>query len=140
MTKSGSSFSYILGGNPGDKIAGNTQYKYYTNDMTNDNWEANADGSEKGNRLGIAPVMNDEVARFITPLTTTGVDDAVNGIRIYRNANQVMIELSTPSDLEIFNLNGQLIDQQTATSKHSIQLNNGVYILKINGKARKIAI
>jgi hypothetical protein len=140
MTKSGSTFSYVLGGNPGDKYAGNVLYKYYTNDMINDNWEVNADGSAKTNRWTVAPVMNDEIARFDTPISTTGVNDAENGIRIYQNANGIRVEMNNPADVELLNLNGQLIEKQNATDKYIKNLERGIYIIKINGSARKFII
>lgn len=89
MTKTGDTFSHVLGGNPGDKLPANTQYKYYTTEMGlntldhAENWETEADGAGKSNRWSINPIMNDEVKRFESRSfgvfkvgTTTGADFA----------------------------------------------------------------
>ncbi|MDD2797375.1 MAG: T9SS type A sorting domain-containing protein [Bacteroidales bacterium] len=64
LIKSGDTFSKILGGNSGDKFSGSTQYKYYTNEQSLVNWEANANGTLSSNRWAIDPVMTDQIARF----------------------------------------------------------------------------
>lgn len=136
MTKSGSTFSTVIGGNAGDKIAPNTEYKYYTNDEVADNWESLADGSFMGNRWMIAPVMTDEVARFTTWLSTE-----VNGVettaRIMRTNSGIEIALDGLSTIELYTLNGIMIDKMITTGAYVRDLANGIYIVRINGKATK---
>jgi hypothetical protein len=73
LIKTGTGFTKILGGYTGDKFSGNTSYKYYTNAQVSINWEANANGSAKANRITTASEQNDVIARFTTlvPLATT---------------------------------------------------------------------
>lgn len=136
MTKSGSTFSTVIGGNAGDKIAPNTEYKYYTNDEVADNWESLADGSFMGNRWMIAPVMTDEVARFTTWLSTE-----VNGVettaRIMRTNSGIEIALDGLSTIELYTLNGIMIDKMITAGAYVRDLANGIYIVRINGKATK---
>jgi hypothetical protein len=73
LTGNGTSFTKVLGGSASDKYSGNTTYKYYTNEQASINWESNADGSTRANRLTIDPVMTDVIPRFTTilPVPTT---------------------------------------------------------------------
>ncbi len=136
MTKSGSTFSTVIGGNAGDKIAPNTEYKYYTNDEVADNWESLADGSFKGNRWMIAPVMTDEVARFTTWLSTeaNGVETTA---RIMRTNSGIEIALDAVSTIELYTLNGIMIDKMITAGTYVRDLSSGIYIVRINGKATK---
>lgn len=136
LTKSGSTFSTTISGVLSDKIPANTQYKFYTNDMNTDNWEANADGSLKDNRWSIAPVMNDEIARFTTQIITK-LDNATNNARIIRTVSGIEVQLNGLSTIELLNVNGVLIDKTISNSTYSHKLDNGIYILKINGLATK---
>jgi hypothetical protein len=89
MTKNGSTNSIVIGGNAGDKYPANTEYKYYTNDMNADNWESNSDGSNRDNRWAIAPVMGDEIARFVTAIPGTGVDEILDAALKYLQENGI---------------------------------------------------
>jgi len=73
LIKKGDVFSKTLGGYSGNKFSGNTTYKYYTNSQAAQNWEANANGSAKTNRITSSTVMNDVIERFTTsvPAATT---------------------------------------------------------------------
>ena len=136
MTKSGSTFSTVLGGAVGDKFPANNQYKYYTNDVATDNWENNADNTPKGNRWSIAPVMNDVVVRFTTMLTTELNNVEINA-RIARTYSGIEINVDGESTIELYNMNGVLIEKTRTNGTYTRDLNNGVYIIRINGKATK---
>ncbi len=136
LTKSGSTFSTTISGVLGDKIPADTQYKFYTNDMNTDNWESNADGSGRDNRWSIAPVMNDEIARFTTQIITK-LDNAATQARIIRTLSGIEVQLNGLSTIELLNVNGVLIDKTISNSTYSRKLDNGIYILKINGLATK---
>jgi len=136
MTKTGNTYSTVLGGNAGDKLAANTEYKYYTNDMVADNWESDAIGAGISNRWSIAPVMSDIVARFTTVLVTK-VDDVVIEARIARTASGIEVTVDSESTVELYGLNGVMLDKAIVNGTYSHDLNNGVYIIRINGKATK---
>jgi hypothetical protein len=136
LTKSGNTFSTTLSGILSNKIPANTQYKFYTNDMATDNWESNADNSDRDNRWSIYPVMNDEIARFKTQVNTN-VYNVVNDARILRTASGIEVMLNGPSTIELLNINGVLIDKTIANGNYTRQLDHGVYLIRIDGKTTK---
>ena len=136
MTKTANTFSTTLGGNVGDKFPANTEYKYYTNDMVTDNWESDATGGYKGNRWAIAPIMNDVVARFTT-LIITKVNEVETSARIMRTYSGIEVVVDSESTIELYGINGVLIDRTNVSGSYSHDLNNGIYIVRVNGKATK---
>ena len=112
------------------------QYKYYTNDMNADNWENNADNSFKDNRWSVAPIMNDIVARFTTMLVTN-LENVVVEARIMPTATGIEVTLDGRANIELYSINGVLIEKSIANGTYSKDLNNGIYIIRINGKATK---
>jgi len=136
MTKTANTFSTTLGGNVGDKFPANTEYKYYTNDMVTDNWESDATGGNISNRWAIAPIMNDVVARFTT-LIITKVNDVETSARIMRTASGIEVVVESESTIELYGINGVLIDRTNVSGSYSHDLNNGIYIVRVNGKATK---
>lgn len=136
LAKTGNTFSTVLGGAVGDKFPANNQYKYYTNDGATYNWENNADNTLKGNRWSIAPVMNDVVARFTTMLVT-GLDNKKIEVRIMRTVSGVEITVDGESSIELYNINGVMIEKTIASGTYTKDLNNGIYVIRINGKATK---
>lgn len=136
MNKSGNTYSLILGGNPGDKYAPNMEYKYYTNDGALNNWEADSEGNDKNNRWSIAPVMNDVIARFKTDIFTNNKNITTEA-RIMRTALGIEVSLSGEAKIELYNMKGMLLDSKTVTGSYSRNLDNGIYIIRINGKSTK---
>ncbi len=136
MTKTANTFSTILGGNTGDKFPANTQYKYYTNDEVANNWESNADNTNRSNRWSIAPVMNDVVARFTT-MIITNIDNVKVEARIMHTPNGIEVSFDGEAAIELYTINGMLIEKTNANGSYSHDLNNGMYIIRINGKATK---
>lgn len=137
MTKNGSTYSIVIGGNAGDKYPANTEYKYYTNDMNADNWESNSDGSNRDNRWAIAPVMDDEIARFVTAIPGTGVDEIQVTARIMRTVSGIEVVLDGEANIELYSINGALLDKTVANSNYSKALNSGIYIIRVNGVSTK---
>ncbi|MDD2797376.1 MAG: hypothetical protein PHV20_02160 [Bacteroidales bacterium] len=86
LTGNGTSFTKVLGGSAGDKYSGNTTYKYYTNEQASINWESNADGSARDNRLTIDPVMTDVIPRFTTVLPVPTTDSKWRSLPIRSEA------------------------------------------------------
>ena len=136
LAKTGSTFSVILGGNLGDKFPPNTEYKYFTNDDVDNNWESDASGGSISNRWAIAPIMNDEIARFTT-LITTKLETPEVSARIMRTMSGIEVQLDSEATVELYNMNGMIIDKVVTSGTYSHDLNNGVYIIRINGKATK---
>ena len=136
LTKNGSTFSFEKGGALGEKFPANVQYKYYTNDDVANNWESDASGNAIANRWTIAPVMNDVIARFTTAIST-GLDKALMQAGVQISKNGIFIPANGTSSIELYTLNGTLIDKAITSNSYSRTLNNGAYIVKINGKAVK---
>ena len=133
LTKSGDTYSGFIGGNAGDKIYSNTQYKYYTNDMVADNLEVFTD-----NRWSIYPTMTDVIASFTTPIPATGISEATEmSVRIMRTYEGITAVFDGNAVVELYSINGALIDKTNATGSYSRELNHGAYIIRINGKATK---
>jgi len=137
MTKNGSAYSIVIGGNAGDKYPANTEYKYYTNDMNADNWESTNDGSNRDNRWAIAPVMDDEIARFVTAIPQTGVDEILVSARIMRTSSGIEVMLDGEASIELYSINGALLDKTVVNSNYSKALNSGIYIIRVNGVSTK---
>ena len=137
MTKNGSTYSIVIGGNAGDKYPANTEYKYYTNDMSADNWESNSDGSNRDNRWAIAPVMDDEIARFVTAIPQTGVDEILVPARIMRTSSGIEVMLDGQASIELYSISGALLDKTVVSSSYSKALNSGIYIIRVNGVSTK---
>ena len=137
MTKNGSTYSIVIGGNAGDKYPANTEYKYYTNDMNADNWESNSDGTNRDNRWAIAPVMDDEIARFVTVIPGTDVDEIQVSARIMRTSSGIEVVLDGEANIELYSINGALLDKTVVNSNYSKALNSGIYIIRVNGVSTK---
>ena len=57
--------------------------------------------------------------------------------RILRTYTGVQVELDSEATVEIYTINGVKIDKVITSGIYSRDLNNGVYIIRINGKATK---
>jgi len=127
------SFTGTIGNGTTSVIYSNTEYKYFSNDPTADNWEVFT-----GNRWAIYPLMNDEIASFTTPLPATGISQTTEmSVRIMRTQMGVTAVFDGNADVELYNINGALIEKTNATGSYSRELNNGIYIIRINGVATK---
>ncbi len=56
---------------------------------------------------------------------------------IIRNASGIIVPLNGESTIELYNVNGSLIEKTKANGTYSHNLNNGMYIICINGKASR---
>ena len=132
LTKSGDTYSGFIGGNAGDKIYSNTQYKYYTNDPTADNWETRSD-----NRWSIYPAMSDVISGFTTTIPVTGFEQPETEINILRTPTGISVLFDGSANVELYSINGAMIDKTVAYDSYTRDLNPGAYIIRINGKATK---
>lgn len=91
MTKSGDTYSITIN----EKTYANTEYKYYTNDPSNDNWETRSDGT---NRWAIYPRMDDQITGFGTTIQArvqTPIFNPVGGTFNETRSKEVSISSST---------------------------------------------
>jgi len=58
-------------------------------------------------------------------------------VTIIHTASGVIVPLNGESTIELYTVNGLLIDKARAAGTYSHQLNNGMYIISVNGKATK---
>ncbi len=127
------SFTGTIGNGTTSVIYSNTEYKFYSNDPSADNWEVFT-----GNRWAIYPLMNDEIASFTTPIPATGISQATEmNVRIMRTQSGITAEFNGSASVELYNINGAMIDKTVANGSYSRDLNPGAYIIRINGKATK---
>jgi len=72
------------------------------------------------------------------PDMTTAVEaEQVNTNRVQRTANGIQIALDKVSLIEVYSINGKLIDRTKANGTYSRELANGVYLIRINGEPVK---
>jgi len=137
LTKQDGTFTGTLT-NDTQKVPANTKYKYFTNEPNpaEQNWECNLDMTASSDRWTIAPVMNDTIQRFTTRLVTETEVPAL-APRLMRTPSGIRVELNEPANIELYNINGSLIEKTKATGTYTRDLNNGIYIIRINGKSTK---
>jgi len=70
-------------------------------------------------------------------MLVTGLDNVTANARIMRTASGIQVELDGQSTVELYTMNGVMIDKTVVNGTYSHDLNNGAYILRINGKATK---
>ena len=129
-------FSGMIGNGTTDLIYSNIAYKYYTTDEAVPNWEADADGNDISDRWSIYPSMNDVIARFKTQLST-GIDQPEMEINILRTPTGISVLFDGSANVELYSINGAMIDKTVAYGSYTRDLNPGAYIIRINGKATK---
>ena len=72
------------------------------------------------------------------PFLTTEVDNAkATPARIIRTSAGIEVQLYREANVELYTINGMLIDQARANGTYSRNLNAGIYIIRIDGKATK---
>jgi hypothetical protein len=71
------------------------------------------------------------------PFPTTGLDKALMQAGVHISKAGVEVRVDETSNIELYTLNGTLIDRAVVNNLYSRALNNGMYIVKINGKAVK---
>lgn len=57
--------------------------------------------------------------------------------RIMRTMSGIEVQLDSEATVELYNMNGMIIDKVVTSGTYSHDLDNGVYIIRINGKATK---
>ena len=70
------------------------------------------------------------------PFVVSAVEAPATQQRIARTATGILIELDRTANIEIYTVNGMLIER-ARTNNYSRDLNNGIYIIRIDGVATK---
>lgn len=72
------------------------------------------------------------------PFIVTSVENPSEQVaKVMRTATGIQVELEGESTIELYTLNGVLIEKTRTNGTYTRDLNNGVYIIRINGKATK---
>jgi len=79
------------------------------------------------------PRMGAYEISFTTKLNNIETTNAV----IFHNATGIVVPLTGTSTIELFTQNGMLIEKTQANGSYSRKLDNGMYIIRINGKSMK---
>lgn len=66
-----------------------------------------------------------------------GTSDVESNARIIRTSNGVQVELDGEAIIELYNMNGVLLDKTRMNGSYSRDLDKGIYIIRINGKSTK---
>jgi len=72
-----------------------------------------------------------------TAYLVSSVKDVELTSRIMRTSTGIQVELDSEALIELFSVNGIMIEKKTVSGTYSHELNNGIYIIRINGKATK---
>ena len=68
----------------------------------------------------------------------TGINNPeVIQIKVIRTPSGIEVKLNERSLVEVYSINGMLIDKTTVSGTYSHNLENGIYIIRVNGKAVK---
>lgn len=69
---------------------------------------------------------------------TTKIDNLEKAnINIIHNAAGIIVPLNGDATIELYSINGLLIEKAKVNGSYSRNLNNGMYIIKVNGKATR---
>jgi hypothetical protein len=84
--------------------------------------------------------MANYVASFIYDVGTSvaGQSSVVN--RIYTRENTISADLKGAANVQLFNIAGQLLQNQQVDDKFEMHVKSGVYILKIDGESFKVVV
>lgn len=125
------SFTGLIGNGTTDLIYSNTEYKYYTNEPSADNWENRTD-----NRWTIYPLMNDVIASFIVNVAT-GFDQPEMRVDVLRTPTGIEVRFNGEAAVELYNMNGALLDKTRVSERYYHDLESGAYIIRVNGVSTK---
>jgi len=72
------------------------------------------------------------------PFVATDIKNNIEQVaRIMHTSTGIQVELDGEALIELFSVNGIMIEKKTVSGTYSHDLNNGIYIIRINGKATK---
>ncbi|NLI72493.1 MAG: T9SS type A sorting domain-containing protein, partial [Bacteroidales bacterium] len=136
LTKEGDAFVGAIGNGTDDVIYSNTQYKYVIPGETeaDNNWEVRTDA--EGNRWAIHPQMNDVIVNFEKEVVT-GLNQINTEIALLQTSAGIVVQFNGQADIELYSINGQLIDKTRVSNTYRKDLNRGIYIIRVNGTSHK---
>jgi len=76
-------------------------------------------------------------AHEATAYVVSSVNDVLQTARIMRTASGIQVDLDGEAAIELYSINGMLIEKTKVSGTYSHDLNNGMYIIRVNGKATK---
>jgi len=84
-------------------------------------------------------------AGFLSTLTeatynvgpVSGLNNAKSNLKIKQTLAGIEVELDGESNIELYNINGVLIDKTIADGIYTRELSKGMYIIRVNGQAQK---
>lgn len=136
LTKEGDAFVGAIGNGTDDLIYSDTQYKYVIPGETeaDNNWEVRTDA--EGNRWAIHPQMNDVIVNFEKEVVT-GLNQINTEIALLQTSAGIVVQFNGQADIELYSINGQLIDKTRVSNTYRKDLNRGIYIIRVNGTSHK---
>lgn len=87
------------------------------------------------NKAQIYPRSTGDISTFVSNPSL----DATN-TKVYATAGRVIVETESAARVEIFNTVGQAVKVVTVDGSATINLNKGLYIVRVNGKAVKVLV
>ncbi len=75
-----------------------------------------------------------------TYLNTEIYDVESNDFKIITTNSGIVVSLMEKSQIEVYSINGMLIDKITTNGQYVKNLSNGIYVIRVNGVMRKIII
>lgn len=76
-----------------------------------------------------------EATYTVSPLS--GLNAAKSNLRIKQTLSGIEVELDGTSNIELYTINGVLVDKTTADGIYTRELGKGMYIIRVNGQAQK---
>ncbi len=80
---------------------------------------------------------NNGLAGFELDMTTLGIEDVIDKTSVLRTSSGITVTFEGEGAIELYNINGRLIDKANAYNSYSRDLERGAYIIRVNGKAVK---
>lgn len=67
----------------------------------------------------------------------SGLNDTKSNLKIKQTSAGIEVELDGESNIELYNINGVLIDKTITDGIYTRELSKGMYIIRVNGQAQK---
>ncbi len=71
------------------------------------------------------------------PFIISSVEEKIESFRLKQTYYGIEVELDEPSNIELYTINGTLIDKTRTDGVYSRELGKGMFIIRVNGQAHK---
>ena len=71
------------------------------------------------------------------PFIISSVGEKIESFRLKQTYYGIEVELDEPSNIELYTINGTLIDKTRTDGVYSRELGKGMFIIRVNGQAHK---